>query len=488
MDIASIWAKALNIDSSKLEELKASTPADISLIHHCLLTGIVESSVYFDWAMEFYQLAKIDDLFFDSEVAKQFASEWTQRHSFSKNVVPVAEFDGTVFVACSDPSHIGTYPFIVKPLLANPIKIAELWSNTVQEHAKAEVIANSNPAIESQKLEAVPAPPQVEPPINATADILPEDTPAQIPDSMPEGLDLSDMGPSAEENHSDPFASMMDDVSDEWKPTEDSLPQTDSSILEPTQFSVVADAPQGLSYDVEESQTEEPLLEQTQMKSSMPEAMVDHTFPDAPVEATMIHSETQLDDKHLVNTDEEQPPQPLAPVESPDNVTSINQEILDGGIHVAAPGYLDEADNLEEQLSWYCKELQQKYKSVMFLTFHNDHYQAWKWDNTWKTRPGADAKIQLRDASLFKITNKTNIPYHGKIAHNPIHDKFFNDFIASIEPEIVTTLPITNVAGVWGLILCVGDSSANNIETLKFAENLGKNFAEGLKSGILKVA
>ncbi len=80
-------------------------------------------------------------------------------------------------------------------------------------------------------------------------------------------------------------------------------------------------------------------------------------------------------------------------------------------------------------------------------------------------------EINLAYPSFLRILNKTGMPYHGYLVDSPLHREFFKALGMDDLPECVTAVPIRSRIGVWGVLVGLGSSSLQDLESLKTVEN-----------------
>ncbi len=104
------------------------------------------------------------------------------------------------------------------------------------------------------------------------------------------------------------------------------------------------------------------------------------------------------------------------------------------------------------------------------------------WDNRFVSGSASDNTIPLKDASVFKIVNVTQKPFHGPIVVNPINEKFFDDWNQGVIPAHITIIPLIINSRIAGMILAVGEKSCSSYAVMKFMENACRDLGQSLSA------
>ncbi len=118
-------------------------------------------------------------------------------------------------------------------------------------------------------------------------------------------------------------------------------------------------------------------------------------------------------------------------------------------------------------------ELKQHFIAAWILRMDNNQLKPWKWDPVLKPMSDqATRSIDTTKPSLFRIVCRTKLPYHGHAVESPTNIEFFKAWGFAELPKHVTAVPILSGETLTGVMLAVGDSSANTPQVLLFAEKL----------------
>lgn len=420
------WARTFRISPQQIAEWEDIAPADVPLAVWAIEAGHIDAEEFLNWAQEFYSLPVVKSEFFASDVPfDRPDGQWQPW------LVPVNEWDGTLFVACAEPPQDFSYHQPVQFVLANPMNLAKVFS-------KSDV---PSPGLE-----------------------------------MPEGLSQIYKKPVLQlgEEFETPAAMPPMQTPKAQQPLPSEVqPQTSPSIVlnlkkknnldEDLDAKTVVTSSQVAfpAVDLEASQTR-----MTALKSNIP------SLPDMPP----VPSSSQAPTKPAKPT--------KAPTPPSEDLSQVTAVTLVSKVKLPpAPPSLDQAKNLESAFAWAFAQVTGRYSHAMALQETNSQMLPWLWTPNWRTPEKINSKAtSLDQPSLFRIAGKTRRPYHGFIVESDIHKQFFNSWGFATLPPCATAIPIVVLDHVWGLLLCVGDESSESPEALKLAEATAEKIADFIRS------
>ncbi len=455
------WVKALNINPIQVEEWLQQLPRGDSLTFWALEKGKLQVSTYLMWAQEHYGLALLKPDFFQNEHPNR--KLWQQIQgvaNWSPSLLPLAEWDGVIFVGCVEPPEDIQWSFPVSYLLASHRDLKQLW----QDYQVQEKSFNDLPPPPTEQKPDLPPPTQSEAaaPLSPPADETPE---VSAQEQAPEGLSLSfdlntstaTKGPNQGFNFDDLAASL--DQSPQ-PPSETQAPAgLDGSSINPTMTYV---EPEGLSTPTESSHPEEappPAFE-------APAVMTAPATPEPPpaAESAPVAAMPTPD------------PAPAAPP-PPSRPGSDLQGLID--LDQAQVSQWTEAGSDDQLAGRAFQKLQKHYALSMILMLEGNQLKVWKWQKGFQI--SSLPSVDVNAPSLFRVVHRTQLPYHGYVVESPANMEFFKSCGVSPIPQHVTAQALVMEGHLLGVLLCLGDISANTEESMLFSERVAHELIQGFK-------
>lgn len=94
------WRDKFQIPEKNMREWKQTAP-EKSLTFYALKNRIINEKDYFDWAVDYYQIPKVNNLYFEQKLIKQ--DEWNEikeTYDWTEEVLPIAFWNHTIFIGC----------------------------------------------------------------------------------------------------------------------------------------------------------------------------------------------------------------------------------------------------------------------------------------------------------------------------------------------------------------------------------------------------
>lgn len=505
-----VWFEHFKEQLQGLTEAFEKSETSQSLLAFALKNGHLKSEDYFKWAMNHYRLPKLQDAFFkETPMSQEMFAKWATHYPWSEECLPVAEWDGSLIVACLHPPQ--DFP-------TNPPYIPVLTSAESLEHAWLQI-----------------HPPAVR-----------KESPAKmITDQAPEGIDLSLKSSSKQAKDSFSFEDlgMDENESSENDSLEMSLSEESSSgieVLDENLSGIFDEAPATslqlltpLSASPKtNSVIESPVLEtkeKTEINESSDSPLVLNELSNetpapttplpkispatepAPAAATAAVSTKETPAKvekpnlgAAVIAAAKQPPPPPPRNEPPAEVDDENSfgnkpiplsprpvGVAKPTLNPVASGHfaLDKikkknSSAINEKIKSVLSEMKAYFEKSMILTLDEDESQmtAFAWDENFQGIKDSSSRFPLKTPSIFNIVAATQKPFHGYISLNEINEKFFEDWNQGKIPDHVTITPIIVNEKVAGLLMGFAEKSAYNKASLSLAEKLSNEFMKGLQA------
>ena len=116
-------------------------------------------------------------------------------------------------------------------------------------------------------------------------------------------------------------------------------------------------------------------------------------------------------------------------------------------------------------------ELDKHYQKAMILVKSGDQVKPWKWNAGFQPATPSITSVTLLQPSPFRIVHRTHKPYHGYVVANDLNDKFFAQWNGSQVPEHMTIAPVMVEDHVIGMLLAIGEKSADTKACLHLMES-----------------
>lgn len=484
------WFEHFKEQLQGLTESYEQSGSPLSLLAYCLQENRLSVESYLHWAMTHYSLPQIQSSFFsETPISQEMFAKWATHYPWSTECLPVAEWDGSLIIAClQPPQDFPQYPasgFI----LAQPSDLERAWNSL---HATTK-------DAQSQKVEEAPE-----------GFNLQTTTPKST--STDQGFSLEDLGEVAQGNsdsHSEEVLSLDGEPAAEEAleglfdgPTVVSLmplSEAASPTMENENSNMIVDPAAVQSGEIlvsnsseDSSSFGEPIAE---LDSSNEATVV------APQESMLVSGSSMSSDanpdKAIPQPEIPPPPQSSFPPPFEESFGNKPIPIMPRPAGVAKPSMNPVASanfTLErikrknsqvvaEKIKSTLSEMKVHFEKSMILTLDDSESQltALAWDENFKDMKDTGLRISLQTPSIFNIVASTQKPFHGYISLNEVNEKFFEGWNAGVIPDHVTITPLVIADKVVGMILGIADKSAYNKVSLNLAEKLSAEFVKGLQ-------
>ena len=521
------WVIEFKISGTVLDAAaKSAEKAGVDLLRWCLMNGKLNEKEYLRWAMSKYSLPVVDADFFASVPDLSLWKKLRAMGLWNTSLVPLAEWDGCLLIGCLEPPAALELERNHRFVLASARHLLLFWNQLDHSQAKSSNGSKTNgedrAAVTSvpettASSESAPAPEATA--TSATSATTPNLGPAQtltrapVADSEPVATEEEITLPTAEEGRGEitfaafaaslagdapakiekenqveneatvtfhgapdgilsatpppsPEASAVDtvDTPDLSFTRPDGLDLNSESILPEIKLSPEEDSP---------NLNDLPSATAIVNLSSTPEPAPESAPESAPAEAL---AEEQTEE--LLTT-----PQSLAePEPEPEEhtqVTGVNEIQLSQAIirPVTSQG-LEECKSKDELGDMTVQRILGQFEGGMVLLCENEKLKPWKFNQLpVSSESGKLAEIELQSPSIFRVVNRTRLPYHGYVTPSAINTAFFNAFHAGELPKHVTLTPILSDNNLIGMLLAISSHELDFKTTLTPVQNLSHEFA-----------
>ncbi|MGE0764073.1 MAG: hypothetical protein AB7N80_12405 [Bdellovibrionales bacterium] len=498
MKVLKAWVEALGIDQNTFSSWVQEAPKHENLTFWCLERGRLRSSDYYDWAMNHYGLAMLTEGYFSQSANRELWQKIQSVANWSPHMLPLEEWDGTVFVACVEPPDDIQWSFPVQYVLATTRDLRMHWERLNSESTRVSqsitnvksVTSVTKPGIVTKPgvvIKAATPPPPVPPPIPQAkkqtgtsplinTSVTQKDTPLNL---MPQPTIVAEevAAPVIQAPPPPPSLSEQDEMPEglalNLKLDDDKHLNLDKT--ENVEAPIGLEAPAGFKLNLGgdlKTLDDQPagivakMATPTEKLSLAPEGLAPK--PIAPP---------------VINTPAPKPvtaslPNLAVPVSTPAPASSGHGSIDSDRI---APKTLTASSSELETIAWGFQQLKQHFKYSWLFLVSGDQLNAHCWDASIKpSNSEATQSIDINQPSLFRIVVRTRMPYHGHVVESPINTGFFKNWGLRQTPPHVTAIPLASGGHMVAVLMCAGDKPAQLDQVLRFAEKTGNTILTNL--------
>lgn len=448
------WFEHFKEQLQGLTESFAESGTSVSLLKYALQEQRLSPEKYLTWAMSHYLLPQLQSRFFtETPVSQEMFARWATHYPWSEECLPVAEWDGSLIVAClQPPQDFPSNPTCIL-VLATPQNLQETWKQLHPEKADGSNIPKSMPSEAPEGIDLSASSP----------------TPAQKTD----GASFEDFNI---ENSSDPEQNLEGDPSEWAIPSEEGLEGIfdGPTVVQLKPFSMpplaTSEAETACGIEPAPVEAETACGIETAPKTTE-SALNDEATPSILEPATPATASPA--DKTVVTT-----------IPRPGRATKPTlNPVTSGGF------YLDKikkknATLVNEKVKKLLAEMKVHFKKSLILTVDESESQltVFAWDENFQGMKDTSMRLPLKTPSIFSIVSSTQKPFHGYISLNEINEKFFEDWNQGQIPDHVTITPLILNQRLVGMVMGFAEKSAYNKVSLSFTEKISHDFIEGLKA------
>lgn len=121
------WVKALKINLGDYEEWSESVPSEENITYWALIKGKIKPQDYLHWAREYYQLPVLKEAWFNNHCNHKLWSQIQSVANWSPQMMPIEEWEGTIYVAVVEPPEDCQWSFPVCYVLAPARSLKKHW-------------------------------------------------------------------------------------------------------------------------------------------------------------------------------------------------------------------------------------------------------------------------------------------------------------------------------------------------------------------------
>lgn len=430
------------------EGLYSKDTTDVSFLMFCLRSKTLPTPLYLDWAKEHFQLPVISEKFFQIHKPQpELYKKWQKVHKWSAECLPLAEWDGTLIIACLekplDYKHTNPTVFVLTP----PQFLDQTWAlYNKKQHS---------PDMDLADMTAFAA--TVVAPTSGKNDFFDENGSLVLKDNVEDATAESEILEGPEE------ASSEEEI--------------DRTLI----AEEASGSPEGLFGDnPAPSISFAKITPTTDELPPVPEA----ALKKGPRTVEPLLSEVLEASEENTNITEDPPAMP-APAPPRMNLNSS------GAVYVLEKLRKQNPEEFDKELVASFAQLKTFFKkSMLFAVGDKDRLlKPILWDSGFDVQSPQNPEINLKTPSIFRIVNGTQKPYHGYVVVNDLNESFFEAWNHGQVPDHVTLVPVMDKDQLVGMLMGLGEKACYNKSVLQFTEDVAKKLsARILKPAVPNVA
>jgi hypothetical protein len=429
-----LWAQALEISNESLSSWRKDVPSGTSLLFWALTNGKAPVGSYLHWAQGEYGLPVLTDNFMLAPTGLQTWEKFKGMNIWSEELIPVAEWDGVLFVATSEPNQNMTWSIPVKYVLADPNLMLKMWHQytahtnfqapqPVTPRLDPNVVVTDEPTVFTQRVV------NTESPTPQPAPSAASDTPPPL--DAPEGFALANLPPPAAGFSAD---SLFDELAKYKGPTN-------------TETSKATSGPEGFSDEamnipsVAEKEAELPKLEDLSLHTQVPENLT----------ATVAIPSTPNTDPRFAKS------QPQNETSAPTaSVTSTDSHKPNASTGTYA--------HIGMQLPFLLSNYRDTFAGAFVFEVRGESLNCAAWTESFAPSNSdvAQKPISLTGPSAFRVAARTKNPYFGHVVETQINRQFFSAWGHQTLPPQIVVQPMLNSKNEMVLLLLLPNPLLTN--------------------------
>lgn len=122
-------------------------------------------------------------------------------------------------------------------------------------------------------------------------------------------------------------------------------------------------------------------------------------------------------------------------------------------------------------VNWVFQQMSPYFSSVIWLLLKDKNLSCWRYTNNLDPKD-LNQKVDCNQPSVFRITLRTGLSYHGYITSSSVNDQFFDNWRFEAHPEHITACPIKKEKEIIGILVGIGDANSNTNKVLFQTEKI----------------
>ncbi|WP_374028686.1 hypothetical protein [Bdellovibrio bacteriovorus] len=489
------WFEHFKEQLQGLTESFEQSGSHLSLLGYALKEQRLSSQEYLNWAMTHFNLPKLQSRFFtETPVSQEMFAKWATHYPWSAECLPVAEWDGSLIVAClQPPQDFPSTPSCIL-VLADFESLESAWNKLHPERAAlptSAVTSSIEEAPEGMDLSVATSAKGPSDSFSFDDLAVVENTATSSPSLEVLSLDDESSGKPSETMDGlfdGPTVIRLEALSPK---TEEPVATTEAVSLELAEAVESRDAKTVVSSSADDAL--EMLATELEPKAAAPAKEI----PAIPVASASAPVASESSAPKKANIPPPPPKSELPPPfedsfgNKPIPITPRPAGVAKPTINPVASGNfaLDKlkkknAAAMGEKIKTILSEMKAHFDKSMILTLDEQETQltAFAWDENFQGMRDTSMRFPLQTPSIFNIVASTQKSFHGYISLNEINEKFFEGWNQGKIPDHVTIAPIIVNEKLVGMLMGFAEKSAYNKVSLNLAEKLSVDFIKGLQA------
>jgi hypothetical protein len=415
------WQEHFKEQLQGLRESFELSGTALSFLNYALQEKKIAAEEYLKWAQKSYQLPCLHSRFFlETPLSQEMFARWATHYRWSVECLPVAEWDGSLIVACLEPPQdfpdVPTFSFVI----AEPEALQNAWQ---QLHPSQEATPPPAEVPDGLSMAAVQSPSEKK---EDHRDLLNFETHVAPPTLVK--LDIPEFK-EGDQSQDDPLVAPPKQIANDALEHSVVAGKSENSKIIKTVVPASPHPPLNPSYQADENRN----------------------IPASPTSATALKGKPQ---SHP----------------APSTAFALEKIKKQQGSLMA------------EKVKKALGDMKTHFKKAMILTLDENESQimVFAWDESFQGIPDTSVRIPLKSPSIFNIVASTQKPFHGYVSLNQLNEKFFEDWNHGSIPDHVTITPVISNDKVIAMLMGFADKSAYNKSSLQWAEKLSAEFIKDL--------
>ena len=122
------WARSLKVSKKELKQWSEEIPLGSSLIYWALLENKLPVKEYLCWAKDHFKIPSLNEEAYDIELDFDLWKQLQDLPHWSCEILPITEWDGTIFIGCIEPNTELTWDFPIQYILVSPQQLDHFWT------------------------------------------------------------------------------------------------------------------------------------------------------------------------------------------------------------------------------------------------------------------------------------------------------------------------------------------------------------------------
>ena len=514
------WTEQFKISEATLATWKSqqakSLIADQSPLFWGLVNGQLPELEYYNWAQEKFELPFVRTDYFAIPVDPIFWAAVKDLHSWSASLYPLALWDGVLLIGCVEPPKNFAYPRPYRFILASARHLQMHWANlnpelhnakTVREVAK---VTDPDP-LPSRKVNLdLPDGFNMAPGGTQTGVVDMHTFPdgvahdsldvAKVDISRADGIgtvSMNDVDLSIPDGFEADNGDLggVDEAADAYNQAAKARAEhvEEDQVEDNSDFQAAEDVVAQPAHEPEPAEQYEDAAAEFASSEPEPEQIHASAHIETPLEEMAAEAEAIGGEIPHEEFGSHAEPHELtasavtasavtasAVIEPTMTFTGTNSPDINWVVPVD-PMSLDRTQSLDDLALHTLSAVSRQFNGALIFLRSTAGYKPWKFTAPFRTPKKDFGPLDLAAPSIFRIVDRTHLPYHGYIESSPENDRFFKAFLGGLAPAHITVTPIMHQKICIGFIVGINDNAIPYKHILPLLDGLASQFAINYK-------